>query len=71
MRKYILESLGTDQIDEVNFDDLEKNVDGESVCSKTKYRRQVKNMYSGKKPQISKGEIVKKEMRQADLIADF
>lgn len=54
MKRFLKETMNTDQIDKVSLDDLKKIVEGESMISRIKYRKQVNNMMTGKRPVIAK-----------------
>jgi len=58
--------MNTDQIDRVNLDDLKKATEGEASIGRIKYRKQVNNFISGKRKEIAKGEIVRKENAHAE-----
>jgi hypothetical protein len=70
MKGFIKETMKTDQIDKVDMDDLKKQVEGEGMLARMKYRRQVQNAFSGKRPAIAKGEVMKQEHEHADFIED-
>ena len=61
MRSFIKDTMKTDQIDRVDLDKLKNEIEGETMLSKIKYRKQVNNMMTGKRPVIAKGEVVKTE----------
>lgn len=69
-QKFIRDTLKTDQIDKVDMDELKRQVEGEGMLSRMKYRRQVQNAFSGKRPAIAKGEIMKAEHEHAEYIED-
>ena len=48
------------------MDDLKKAADGDPLLSRIKFRKQVGNAMTGKRPAIEKGEIFKMEMAMAD-----
>lgn len=71
MKGFMRDTMKTDQIDRVDMDELKKAVEGEGhMISRMKYRRQVQNSFSGKKPAVAKGEVLKLEHEHADLIED-
>ena len=45
-------------------------VEGDNMCSRIQYRRQVGNMMSGKRPAIAKGEVLKQEHAHAEHLDD-
>jgi len=59
MKGFLKETMKTDQIDKVDMDELKKQVEGEGMLARMKYRRQVQNAFSGKRPAIAKGEVMK------------
>jgi len=70
MKKYVKEQLGTDQVESIDFEELKKKVDGEGLISRIKYRHQVGNFMTGKKPVIAKGEVVKLEHAHASSLEE-
>jgi len=67
MRKFLVLTMKTDQIDRVNLDELKQVTEGEGMISRIKYRRQVNNMMTGRKQKIiAKGEILKLEHAHAE-----
>jgi len=68
MKVYLKETMKTDQIEKVDMDELKKQVEGEGMLTRMKYRRQVQNAFSGKRPAIAKGEVMKMEHEHADFI---
>jgi hypothetical protein len=70
MKAFLKDTMKTDQIDKVDMDELKKQVQGEGMLARMKYRRQVQNAFSGKRPAIAKGEVVRQEHEHADLIED-
>ena len=52
MRSFIKDTMKTDQIDRVDLDKLKNEIEGETMLSKIKYRKQVNNMMTGKRPVI-------------------
>ena len=65
MKRYLKQTMNTDQIDKISLDELKKVVEGEGMISRIKYR---KNMLSGKKPIIAKYEKMKLEHSQANQL---
>jgi len=68
MKAYLKDNFGTDQIDKVSKDELKKKVEGEGMLARAKYRRQVQNAFTGKRPAIAKGEIVRQEHEHAEFL---
>ena len=68
MKRFLKETMNTDQIDKVSLDELKKVVEGEGMISRIKYRKQVNNMVTGKRPVIAKYEKMKLEHAHADAI---
>lgn len=66
MKDFIKITMKTDQIDQINLDELKKVTEGESMINRIKYRRQVGNFVHGKKKEIAKGEILKQEHAHAE-----
>lgn len=62
--------MKTDQIDKVDFQELKKAVDGETMIKRIQYRRQIQNTFTGKRPAIAKGEIIKQEHALAESLDD-
>lgn len=62
--------MGTDQIENVDFEAFKKKVDGEGMLTRIKYRHQVGNAMTGKKPVIAKGEVVKMEHAHASNLEE-
>jgi len=52
------------------MDKLKQEIEGDSMISRIKYRKQVGNALSGKRPVIEKGEIFKSENALAEHIDD-
>lgn len=59
MKQFLKETMKTDQIENVNMEQLKEAIDGESMIKRIKYRKQVGNYMAGKKPVVAKGEIFK------------
>jgi hypothetical protein len=70
MKSFLKETMRTDNIERVNIDDLKKAVEGDSMISRIKYRKQVASTLKGKRPLIAKGEIIKQEHQLASHIDD-
>jgi len=66
MKRFLKETMNTDQIDKVSLDELKKVVEGEGMISRIKYRKQVNNFMTGKRPVIAKYEKMKLEHAHAD-----
>jgi len=60
--------MNTTEIDKVSLDELKKVVEGEGMISRIKYRKQVNNFISGKRPVVAKYEKMKLEHAQADQL---
>ena len=58
--------MKTDQIDKVSLEELKKIVEGEGMISRIKYRKQVNNFMTGKRPVIAKYEKMKLEHAHAE-----
>ena len=52
------------------LDDIKKVVDGDSMIGRIKYRRQVGNAMSGKRPAIAKNEVFRSENAHAEFLED-
>jgi hypothetical protein len=50
------------------LDDLKKKVEGDGMLSRAKYRRQVQGGFTGKRPAIAKGEIMRAEHEHAEFL---
>jgi hypothetical protein len=72
MRKILKQSMGTDQIEKVNVDELKEKIDGSSnLLNKLKYRGRKANQVNDKKKiTIDKGAKLKFEHHQADAVDD-
>jgi hypothetical protein len=70
MKSFIKDKTGTDQIDQVDLDDLKKQIGGDGMLQRLKYRRDVQNAFSGKRPAIAKGEVIKQEHAHAEFLDD-
>jgi hypothetical protein len=70
MKNFVKITMGTEQIENVDFDAFKKKVEGEGMLSRIKYRHQVGNAMTGKKLAVAKGEIVKLEHAQASSLED-
>lgn len=66
MRNFISQTMKTDNIEKVNFDELKKAIEGDPLISRIKYRKEVGNFVNGKKREIAKGEIMKQEHAHAE-----
>ena len=58
MKVYLKETMKTTEIDKVDFQDLKKQIEGETMIKRIQYRRQVQNNFTGKRPAIAKGEVL-------------
>lgn len=65
MKQFLKIHLGTEVIQSIDFNELKKKVDGESMLARIKYRKQVQAQMTCKKPAVAKGEIVKLEHAHA------
>lgn len=70
MKEILKQYQKTDNIERANFDEFKKQIEGDSMLGRIKYRKQVGSMMSGKRAVIAKGEIMKQEHAHADLIDD-
>lgn len=70
MKTFIKQTMNTDQIDKVSLDELKKIVEGEGMISRIKYRKQINNFMTGKRPVIAKYEKMKLEHAHADQLDD-
>jgi len=68
MKSFVQQKFGTDNIERINFDELKRVTEGETMLSRIKYRRQVGNTVGGKRKPIAKGEILKQEHAHAELL---
>jgi len=66
--EFVKETQGTDQIERVDLDKLKNDVEGEGMIARMKYRRQVQNAFSGKRPAIAKGEVLRQEHEHAEFL---
>jgi len=70
MKAFLRDTMKTDQIDKVDIDELKKQIEGEGMLSRMKYRRQVQNAFTGKRPAIAKGEVMKQEHEHAEFLEE-
>ena len=63
MKRYLRETMNTDQIEKISLEDLKKQVEGEGMISRIKYR---KNIMTHKKPVVGKYEKMKLEHAHAE-----
>lgn len=68
MKRFLKQTMKTDQIDKVSLEELKKIVEGEGMISRIKYRKQVNNFMTGKRPVIAKYEKMKLEHAHADQL---
>lgn len=68
MKKFLKDTLKTDQIEQIQLEELKKVVEGDKMLSRIQYRRQVGNMMAGKRPVVGKGEVMKLEHAHAEHI---
>jgi len=66
MKKFLVETMKTDQIDKVSLNELKNAIEGEGMLKRIQYRRKIGSMMSGKRPPIAKGEIIKQEHMHAE-----
>lgn len=50
------------------MDKLKQDVEGEGMIARMKYRRAVQNAFTGKRPAIAKGEIIRQEHEHAEFL---
>lgn len=62
--------MGTDVIENVDFDTFKTKVEGEGMLTRIKYRHQVGNSLTGKKPVVAKGEVIKLEHAHATSLEE-
>ena len=62
--------MNTDRIEAIDLDELKKKLEGEGMIKRLKYRKQVNNFMTGKRPVIAKHEKMKLEHNKADDIPD-
>lgn len=70
MKEIVKQYQKTDNLERVNFDEFKKQIEGDSMLGRIKYRKQVGNLMSGKRDIVQKGEVIKQEHAHADLIDD-
>jgi len=70
MKDIVKQYQKTDNLERVNFDEFKKQIEGDSMLGRIKYRKQVGNLMSGKRAVVQKGEVMKQEHAHADLIDD-
>ena len=70
MKRFLKRSMGTDRIEDLNQEELQKKIDGEGLISRIKYRKQFGNFIQGKRPVVAKGERLKLENVQAKSLAE-
>jgi solute carrier family 8 (sodium/calcium exchanger) len=68
MKDILKQYQKTDNIENVRFEEFKKQIEGESMLGRIKYRKAVGNMMSGKRPVVAKGEIMKQEHAHAELL---
>ena len=62
--------MGTEDINNIPFEALKKKIEGEGMLSRIKYRHQVGNAMTGKKPVVAKGEVMKLEHAHASALEE-
>ena len=60
MKRFLKQTMKTDQIDKVSLDELKKIVEGEGMISRLKYRKAT-GMATKSRKEIAKYEIFKEE----------
>ena len=68
MKSFLKEQFGHDQIDKIALEELKSKTEGETMLARAKYRRQVQDGFTGKKPAVSKGEVYRKEHEHAEFL---
>lgn len=69
MKRFLKQTMHTDQIENVSLDELKKVVEGDGLISRIKYRKQVNNFMTGQRPAtIAKYEKMKLEHAHADKL---
>lgn len=68
MKRFLKQTMNTEQIDKVSLDELKKIVEGEGMISRIKYRKQINTFMTGKRPVIAKYEKMKLEHAHADQL---
>jgi len=68
MKKILKEYQKTDNIEKVKFEEFKKQIEGESLVGRIKYRKAVGNLLTGKRPVVAKGEILRQEHAHAELL---
>jgi solute carrier family 8 (sodium/calcium exchanger) len=66
MKEILKEYQNTDNIEKIKFEEFKKQLEGDSMLGRIKYRKAVGNMMTGKRPVVAKGEILRKEHLHAD-----
>jgi len=66
MKEFLSKTMKTDDIKQIQLEDLKKEINGENMIKRIQYRKQIG--LSGKRPVIAKGEIMKKEHAHAEGI---
>ena len=70
MKKIMRSVQGTDNIEKVNFEEFKKQIEGDTMLGRIKYRKQVGALMKGKRAVVAKGEIVRQEHLHADKLDD-
>jgi solute carrier family 8 (sodium/calcium exchanger) len=68
MKEIVKTYQKTDNIENVKFEEFKKQIEGDSMLGRIKYRKAVGKLMNGKRPVIAKGEIMKQEHAHADLL---
>ena len=68
MKAFLKETVQTDNIETIDLEKLKSKMQGEALCGRIKYRKQVGMV--GKQKPISKGQVIKTELKSADDILD-
>lgn len=66
MKEFLKQAFKTDQIENINLEDLKTAVNGEGLINRIKYRKQVGLVSGAKKKTVAKGEIFKQENAHAE-----
>ena len=68
MKAFLKDTVQTDNIETIDLEKLKSKMQGEALCGRIKYRKQVGMV--GKQKPISKGQVIKTELKSADDILD-
>lgn len=70
MKDYLRSNFGHDQIERIELEELKKKVEGEGMLARAKYRRNVQAGFTGKRPAIAKGEVMRAEHEHAEFLEE-